>query len=76
MLADARQSAVLFASAGQFALEPVQFSAMSHWPAAPRQVVELGANASAGQFGPLPLQFSATSQTPAASRQTVELGAN
>src|SRR5205814_6425777 len=43
-------------SAGHNALVPVHFSSTSHWPAAIRQTVLLGAKASAGQSGPEPVQ--------------------
>ena len=60
----------LFASAGQVAVEPVQFSAGSHSPAEPRQTVVAGSKASAGQTVLVPVQLSSTSQSPAAGRQT------
>src|SRR5436309_447105 len=60
----------LLASAGQVAVEPVQFSAGSHSPAEPRQTVVAGSKASAGQTVLVPVQLSSTSQSPAAGRQT------
>src|SRR5215813_11549534 len=60
-------------SAGQLALEPVQFSAMSQVPVEGRQTVVGGARASAGQPLLTPSQLSAMSQTPAAGRQTAVL---
>src|SRR5438046_2610848 len=63
--------AALFASAGQLALDPVQFSAGSHSPPDGRQTVLGGSKASAGQTVLVPVQFSSTSQPPAAARQTV-----
>src|SRR5206468_2369807 len=58
----------LFASAGQVAPVPVQFSAGSHSPAEPRHSNVLGWNASAGQVVLVPVQVSSTSQIPAAAR--------
>src|SRR5919197_4328768 len=63
-----------FASAGQVALLPVQFSATSHSPAAARHRVLAGWKASAGHASLVPSQVSATSQTPAEGRQTVPAG--
>ena len=58
-----------FASAGQAAEVPVQFSATSHpSPAAARHTVDDGAKPSVGQLSDEPLQVSATSQTPARPR--------
>src|SRR5207253_1965790 len=62
--------AVLFASAGQPALDPVQNSAGSHSPAEARQSAVVGRKASAGQEVLVPSQVSATSQSPAAGRHT------
>ena len=59
----------LFASAGQLAEDPVQFSAGSHSPPEGRQVVVAGSNASAGHVVLVPVQFSSTSHGPAAARQ-------
>jgi hypothetical protein len=61
--------AAFFASAGQVALEPVQFSVRSHSPAAARQTVLDEANPSAGQVVLAPVHVSATSHTPADARQ-------
>jgi len=61
--------AALFASAGQLAADPVQFSAGSHSPADGRHVVVAGSKASVGQTLLVPGQLSATSQGPAAARQ-------
>jgi hypothetical protein len=69
----ARQTAVLFASAGHAALEPVQFSAGSQTPADARHSNELGRNASAGHALFTPSQLSAGSHTPALARQTAVL---
>src|SRR5207253_3567702 len=66
----ARQTAVLFASAGQVALVPVQVSARSQTPAAARHTTVLGWKTSVGQSSELPLQLSAASQAPAAGRRT------
>ncbi len=44
-------------SAGQLPLDPVQFSATSHWPADPRQTVALDLNASTHVFA-VPRQWS------------------
>src|SRR6185503_19398778 len=60
-----------FASAGQLALDPVQFSATSHSPAEERHTVVLAANPLAGQVALAPLQVSATSHTPAAERKVL-----
>ena len=62
--------AALFASTGQLAADPVQFSAGSHSPADGRQVVVAGSNASAGHTVLLPVHVSSTSQGPADARQT------
>src|SRR5439155_122791 len=62
--------AALFASAGQLALDPVQFSAGSHSPPDGRQTVLGGSKASAGQTVLVPVQFSSTSHGPAAARPT------
>jgi hypothetical protein len=59
------------ASAGQAALDPVQFSATSQTADAERQTVADETKVSAGQAALEPVQFSATSQTPALERQTV-----
>src|SRR5437899_1356877 len=69
-LAAGRQTAVLFASAGQLALVPVQNSDRSQMPAGARHCVVLGLRVSAGQSLAIPSQLSATSQAPAAGRQT------
>src|SRR5439155_331519 len=61
----------LFASAGQLAPFPGQFSAGSHSPAEARQTVLEGLKASAGQTVLEPVQLSSTSHTPAAARHTV-----
>ena len=61
----------LIMSAGHAALDPVQFSATSHGPAAARQTVDDDAKPFAGQLGPVPVQFSAGSHGPADARQTV-----
>ena len=61
--------AALFASAGQLAADPVQFSAGSHSPADDRHVVVAGSKASAGQTVLVPVQLSATSHGPATARQ-------
>src|SRR5207253_3183803 len=63
--------AVLFASAGHAALDPVQNSAGSHSPAAARQRLAVGRKPSQGQAVPVPSQVSASSQSPAAARHTV-----
>jgi hypothetical protein len=60
-----------FASVGQAADEPVQFSAMSHSPTDARQTVADARNPSVGQVNAVPLHVSATSQAPAEARQTV-----
>src|SRR5438093_1277242 len=60
-----------FKSAGQVALEPLQFSAMSHSPPEARHTVVEGWKASGEQAVLDPSQVSATSQTPAEDRQTV-----
>src|SRR6185503_7366562 len=57
------------ASAGQVALEPVQFSTRSHSPASARQTVLDGSKALGGHTVLAPVQASSTSQTPAAARQ-------
>src|SRR5439155_1198051 len=62
--------AAVFASAGQLALVPVQWSAGSHSPAEARHTVLDDLNASAGQTVLEPVQVSSTSQKPAAARQT------
>jgi hypothetical protein len=61
--------------AGQFADEPVQFSATSQAAAELRQTVELGWKLSAGQASFVPSQLSAMSQTPADARHGVLVGA-
>src|SRR5262249_955659 len=66
--AEERHSAVLFASAGHAALDPVQCSAGSHTPADDRHSVLDGAKSSAGHVVLEPVQCSATSQTSAAAR--------
>src|SRR5207253_3641983 len=66
--------AVLTVSAGQLALVPVQFSAMSHSLTAARHTVLAERKASAGQLLLVPTHVSATSQTPADGRQTVPAG--
>jgi hypothetical protein len=63
-------------SAGQATLVPVHVSAMSHTPAAGRQMVVAGWKLSAGQAALLPVQLSAKSHTPAAERQMVPGGTN
>jgi hypothetical protein len=60
---------------GQFADEPVQFSATSQTPAELRHTVELGRKVSAGQASFVPSQFSPMSQTPADARHGVLVGA-
>src|SRR5438552_741435 len=60
-----------FASAGQVALVPVQFSATSHTPAEARQTVLEDRKLSVGQLALDPSHVSATSHTPAEARQTV-----
>src|SRR5213078_2387852 len=50
-----------FASTGQLAADPVQFSAGSHSPAENRHVVVAGSKASFGQTVLVPVQLSATS---------------
>ena len=60
-----------FASLGQAAAAPVQFSARSHSPAEPRQTAVEERKASPGQVTPVPVQCSATSQMPATARQVV-----
>jgi len=62
--------AALFASTGQLAADPVQFSAGSHSPADGRHVVVAGSKASAGHTVLLPVHVSSTSQGPADARQT------
>src|SRR5438046_4392993 len=74
--ADARHSAVLFASGGHVELSPVQLSATSHTPPALRQTVVAGANVSTGQVVLTPVQFSAVSQMPIEARHSVVGGAN
>ncbi len=64
---------MLLPSAGQAALDPVQFSATSQMPAALRQLVVLGAKAFAGQALLTPSQVSATSQMPAVPRHCAVL---
>jgi hypothetical protein len=58
------------ASAGHAALEPVQLSATSHSPAAPRQTVPAGLSASAGQVALDPVHVSCGSHTPADARHS------
>jgi hypothetical protein len=58
-------------SPGQFTPLPVQFSATSQMPAAPRHGVAAEANWSAGHAAAEPVQFSATSQMPADGRHGV-----
>ncbi len=60
-----------FASAGQFALEPVQFSVASHSSTEARQTVVDDLNESTGHVVLVPVQTSATSQTPADGRHVV-----
>jgi len=62
---------VLFASAGQDALPPVQVSAGSQAPAEPLQTVDADAKPSTGQVSLTPSQFSATSHAPAEPRHCV-----
>ena len=62
-------------SLGQFADEPVQFSATSQTPAELRQTVELGRKTLAGQLSFVPSQFSGVSHTPPAARHGVVVGA-
>ena len=57
-----------FASVGHDAPEPVQLSARSQSPAAPRHSVVAGWKASFGQTVLVPVQVSATSQTPPDAR--------
>ena len=71
-----RQTAVLFASAGQLMPVPVQWSATSHTPAEERQTVLLGRKASAAHVALLPVHDSTASHTPAAARQLVPDGLN
>ena len=59
------------ASAGQAALLPVQLSATSHSPAAPRHTVLAEAKPSAGHVELVPVHVSATSQAPAVARHVV-----
>ena len=66
---DARHTAVLFVSAGQSLLTPLQLSATSHAPAEERQTAVLFA--SAGQAPLVPVQLSAVSQTTAEARHGV-----
>ena len=61
----------LLASAGQFALDPVQFSAGSHSPAEARHWLKGERKPSAGQVVLDPVQFSGTSHDPADERHTV-----
>ena len=63
-----------FASAGQFAELPGQFSARSHSPAAVRQTVLDDDKLSAGQPLVSPSQVSAGSHAPADARHTVPAG--
>src|SRR5581483_238204 len=58
-----------FASAGQAAVEPVQFSARSHSSAAARQTVLDATKVFAGHVAVVPVHVSATSQKPAEARQ-------
>jgi hypothetical protein len=74
--AAARQTAVLFASAGQLVEVPVHTSVRSQTPADARHTVPPGTNTSAGQSLLTPSQLSATSQSPAAARQTAVLFAS
>src|SRR5207237_267452 len=71
--AAARQTPVLFASAGQSPLVPVQTSGTSQSPAAGRHSVLAGTKTSAGQSFETPSQLSATSHEPATGRQTAVL---
>src|SRR5262249_1279418 len=73
--AAARQTAVLFASAGHVALLPVQNSAGSQTPAEARHDVVDGWNPSVGQLLDTPSQVSATSQTPGEGRRVVPAAA-
>jgi len=66
----------VFASAGQAALLPVQFSAGSHSPAEARHVVVDGLSASAGQLPLLPVQTSCGSQSPVEARHSVHAVTN
>src|SRR3989442_1581865 len=59
------------ASAGQVALDPVQFSAASHRSTAARQTVLDGRKASAGHVVVVPVRVSAASGGPAVARHTV-----
>src|SRR5207247_2469565 len=61
-------------SAGQAALDPVQFSATSQGPAEARQTVLEDWKPSAGQAALDPVQCSAGSHSPAEARQTVVEG--
>jgi len=61
-------------SAGQFAADPVQFSATSQAPADARHVVALETNPFDGHALAAPVQASATSHVPAAARHTVPAG--
>src|SRR5439155_20094561 len=63
-----------FASAGQVAPDPVQFSVTSHTREEGRQTVVEDRKLSVGQAALVPVQFSATSHTPAEARQTVPEG--
>ena len=67
---------MLFASAGHAADDPVQDSATSHTPAAPRHCVVAGAKTSVGQSFAVPSQNSATSQAPAEARHCAVLFAS
>ena len=63
-----------FKSAGHEAPVPVQFSALSHAPAAGRHTVAALAKPSCGHAALAPVQVSATSHTPAEARQIVAVG--
>src|SRR5205814_245140 len=65
--------AVSFASDGQAALDPVQFSARSQTPADARHTVLADAKPFAGHASLDPSHVSATSQSPATGRQTALL---
>ena len=71
LLAAGRHTAVRLASAGQAALVPVHFSAMSHTPAAGRHGVVEARKELAGHEADEPVQVSAASQTPAEGRHGV-----
>src|SRR5712691_4408140 len=61
----------MYVSAGQLALDPVQFSARSqNAPDEARQTLVADRNASVGQVVLVPVQLSATSQIPAEALQT------